>query len=140
MALLSSRALLLLSLAVILAGVRGLTPLGVTRPLARAGRMGGVALQERDKTVDELLAAADEKLEALNEVPGFKAPASLADLGLPPEAPPPPAVSPLLSFAPIVVGAFAFFLFLFNQFGLFGDGAELVEWANSLEETPYKNL
>jgi hypothetical protein len=62
------------------------------------------------------------------------APKSWADLGLPPEAPEPPAISPLLSVAPVLLGVFSVGLYLLNQAGLFGDGPDVEalveEWSN----------
>lgn len=69
------------------------------------------------------LRAAEDKLEELNAVE--KAPASWADLGLPPEAPPPPAIPAWLSVAPAVIGGFSVLLFTLNALGLFGDGPDI---------------
>jgi hypothetical protein len=79
--------------------------------------------QAKAAEVKRVLEAANAKLESLNEVE--KAPASWADLGLPDKGPAPPAVSPLVSAAPLVVGAFSVLLFLLNAVGLFGDGPDL---------------
>ena len=70
-----------------------------------------------------ILEAAEDKLDALNEV--GKAPTSWADAGLPPEAPAPPAVPAFVSAAPLVVGGFSLLLFTLNAVGLFGEGPDL---------------
>ena len=71
----------------------------------------------------EKLMDAEDKLEELNAIE--KAPASWADLGLPPEAPPPPAIPAFLSVAPAVVGGFSVLLYILNAVGLFGEGPDL---------------
>ena len=79
--------------------------------------------QQKEATKAALERAAN-KLEELNEVPG-EAPKSWADLGLPPPPPPEPLINPLLSVAPLFLGAFSVGLFLLNQIGAFGDGSDI---------------
>ena len=76
--------------------------------------------RESARTAAEVLAAADAKLEELNKV--GSAPASWADLGLPPEPEAPPAVPAALAYGPPVLLVFAALLFTMNNAGFFGDG------------------
>ena len=78
----------------------------------------------RKQSVEEALAAAEERLEAAPS--NYK---SLGDLGNPVKPVEPPAVPAVLSAAPLVVGAFSVLLFVLNAFGLFGDGPGLDELA-----------
>ena len=64
-------------------------------------------------------------IRVTRQVPGQKAPTSWADMGLPVEPPPPPAVPGFVSAAPLVVGAFSVILFRLNAIGLFGEGPDL---------------
>ena len=100
-------------------------------PLCRAGRIIAekrLTRQEEEEAkaaTQRALEAANAKREAINEVPGQKAPTSWADAGLPPEAPPPPAVPAFVSAAPLVVGGFSVLLFTLNAVGAFGEGPDL---------------
>jgi hypothetical protein len=89
--------------------------------------------EDSKRAAEYALRKAEEKLEELNKVDG-KAPSSWADLGLPPEAEPAPAIPQLLQVAPLVLGGFSVLLFLLNAVGLFGDGPDLdalvEEWSN----------
>ncbi len=89
-------------------------------------------MDEGETSTDDLLRAAEEKLERLQEQDN--APKSWADLGLPPEPEPPPAVPAVLQWAPLAVGGFALGLFALNAIGVFGEGPDLDAWVNEMSE------
>ena len=85
-----------------------------------------------ERSAQELLDAANEKLEKLNEVD--QAPKSWADLGLPPKPPQEPAIPAALSILPPVLGGTSVLMLLLNKYGVFGEGPDLDALAESLSQ------
>ena len=103
---------------------------------------------ERQRRIDEALAAADAKLDALAETDNMLRAKSMAELGSPPPAPDSaPELGGALAAAPNILGAIAVGLFLLNGVGVFGDGgdwletkaASLTEKAESMGQVEYKS-
>ena len=103
---------------------------------------------ERQRRIDEALAAADAKLDALAETDNMLRAKSMAELGSPPPAPDSaPELGGALAAAPNILGAIAVGLFLLNGVGVFGDrgdwletkAASLTEKAESMGQVEYKS-
>ena len=98
-----------------------------TRIVAEEPRPRRLTLQEEKDQKDAIAAAlskANDKLDDLNTVEKL-APTSWADMGLPMEADRGPPVPAYVTQAPLVVGGFAFGLFVLNAIGIFGEGPDL---------------